>query len=110
LAPGIGRLGADILAARLIACERQEAARLALLLSVPALACACVLEGLGLGDAPNATPLADLLWAGGIAALAGFLAIAFLMRWLETGKFGIFIAYRLLVGAVLLYLLYFRGT
>jgi undecaprenyl-diphosphatase len=110
LAPGIGRLGAVIVAGRLFACERQEAARLALLLSVPALASACMLEGLGLADAPSATPLADLLWAGGIAALAGFLAIAFLIRWLETGKFGIFVAYRLLVGGALLYLLYFRGA
>ena len=110
LAPGIGRLGPIILAARLFACERQEAARLALLLSVPALACASILEGLGLADAPSATSITDLLWAGGIAAIAGFLSIAFLMRWLETGKYGIFVAYRLLVGGALLYLLYFRGA
>jgi hypothetical protein len=32
------------------------------------------------------------------------------MRWLERGKFGIFVAYRLLVGGALLYLLYFRGA
>jgi undecaprenyl-diphosphatase len=110
LAPGIGRLGAVILAARLFACERREAARIALLLSVPALACASILDGLGLADAPGATSIVDLLWAGGIAALAGFLSIAFLMRWLERGKFGIFVAYRLLVGGALLYLLYFRGA
>lgn len=110
LAPGIGRLGAVILAARLFACERREAARLALLLSVPALASACILEALGLAEAGGAVPASDLLWAAGIAALAGFLAIAFLMRWLETGKFGIFVAYRLLVGGALVYLLYFRGA
>ena len=110
LAPGIGRLGAVVLAARLFACERQEAARMALLLSIPALAGACVSEALGLGDAPGAAPATDLLWAGGIAGLAGFLAIAFLMRWLERGKFGIFAAYRLLVGGALVYLLYFRGA
>lgn len=110
LAPGIGRIGGVILAARLFACERQEAARMALLLSVPTLACASIFEGLGLADAPGATSVADLLWAGGIAALAGFLSIAFLMRWLETGKYGIFVAYRLLVGGALLYLLYFRGA
>ena len=110
LAPGIGRLGAVILAARLFVFERQEAARLALLLSVPALTCACVLEGIGLGEASGAVSPADLLWAGAIAGLTGFLAIAFLMRWLETGIFGIFVACRLLVGGALLYLLYFRGA
>jgi undecaprenyl-diphosphatase len=110
LAPGIGRLGAVILAARLFACERQEAARMALLLSVPALACASILEGLSLADAPSATSITDLLWAGGIAALAGYFSIAFLMRWLETGKYGIFVVYRLLVSGALLYLLYFRAA
>jgi len=110
LAPGIGRIGAVILAARLFACERQEAARMALLLSVPVLACASILEGLGLADAPSVTSTVDLLWAGGIAAVAGFLSVTFLMRWLETGKYGIFVAYRLLVGGALLYLLYFRAA
>ena len=94
----------------LLAFERQEAAGMALLLSVPALACASILEGLGLADAPSATSITDLLWAGGIAALAGYFSIAFLMRWLETGKYGIFVAYRLLVGGALLYLLYFRAA
>jgi undecaprenyl-diphosphatase len=109
-APGIGRVAAAILAARLFACERQEAARLAMLSSIPALAGACVAEWLGLGDAPGAVPLGDLFWAGGLAGLAGFLAIAFLMRWLKRGKFGIFAGYRLLVGGALVYLLYFRGV
>ena len=106
--PGIGRAGAVMLTARLFACERQDAARFALLLSIPALALASVEEALGLAASPGAQPALAILWSGVIAGLAAFLATAFLMRWLGQYRFGIFVLYRLLIGAGLLYLLDLR--
>lgn len=106
--PGIGRAGAVMLTARLFACERQDAARFALLLSIPALALASVEEALGLASSPGAQSALAILWSGVIAGLAAFLATAFLMRWLGQYRFGIFVLYRLLIGAGLLYLLYLR--
>jgi undecaprenyl-diphosphatase len=106
--PGIGRVGAVMLTARLFACERQDAARFALLLSIPALMLASVEEALGLAAAPGAQSALAIAWSGVIAGLAAFLATAFLMRWLGQYRFGIFVLYRLLIGAGLLYLLYVR--
>ena len=43
------------------------------------------------------------------SGIAGLIAIAFLMRWLQIAGFGIFALYRLIFGAVLLYFVYGRG-
>ena len=42
----------------------------------------------------------------GLSAIAGFLAIAFLMYWVRRGTFTPFVIYRVLFGGVLLYLVY----
>ena len=43
------------------------------------------------------------------AAIAGLAAIDFMMRWLQGSTFTIFVVYRLIFGALLLYLVYGRG-
>ena len=55
------------------------------------------------------TQLHDAALTAGLSALAGFAAIAFMMRWLRSANFTIFVVYRLLLGAALLYLIYVRG-
>ncbi len=53
--------------------------------------------------------LHDAALTAALSAFAGIAAIAFMMRWLRSGNFTIFVVYRLLLGAALLYLIYFRG-
>ena len=103
LVPGTSRAGAVITAARLLSCERREAARISLLLSIPAIlgaGGAAFLEGPRLAAAPQMALLAALCFA------AALPAIAFLMRWVARSGYGLFVAYRLLLAAVLFLWLY----
>jgi hypothetical protein len=63
-------------------------------------------EGRKVLETGSAEMLQDAAWACGLSAIAGFLAIAFLMSWLKSSTFLPFVIYRLLLGGFLLYLVY----
>jgi undecaprenyl-diphosphatase len=107
--PGTSRSGITMVAARLLGYERPEAARFSFLLSIPAIAAAGLLEGASLLKTGDAQQLHDAALTAALSALAGFAAIAFMMRWLQSSNFTIFVVYRLLLGGVLLYLIDWRG-
>jgi len=104
--PGVSRSGITMVAARLLGYERVEAARFSFLLSIPAISAAGIWEGRKVLETGSAEMLHDALWACGLSAIAGFLAIAFLMSWLKSSTFLPFVIYRLLLGGFLLYLVY----
>jgi undecaprenyl-diphosphatase len=102
LVPGVSRSGATISAGLLLNFERAAAARYSFLLSVPAV----VLSGLfelrhaGEGSLPiGATVIATLL-----AFVTGYASIAFLLRYLERHSIGVFVGYRVVLGALVIVL------
>jgi undecaprenyl-diphosphatase len=107
--PGTSRSGITMVAARLLGYERTEAARFSFLLSIPAILAAAALEGGRMLRGERLAQWQDMALTAGLSAIAGLLAIAFMMRWLRHAGFGIFIVYRLLFGAVLLYFVYFHA-
>lgn len=107
--PGTSRSGVTMVAARLLAYERAEAARFSFLLSIPAISAAGIWEGYGLFKEGDAEAIHAAVLAAGFSAFAGFVAIAVLMAWLRRATFKPFVIYRLLLGGVLLYLVYMRG-
>jgi undecaprenyl-diphosphatase len=110
LLPGISRSGITISAGLLRGLKRDAAARFAFLMGIP------IIAGAGLwktrtivnGDAGD-IDVAVLLTGVVAAALSGWLAIGFLLRYLRRHSTGIFIAYRLVAAAVLLALLLLDG-
>jgi undecaprenyl-diphosphatase len=107
--PGTSRSGITMVAGRLLGFERVEAARFSFLLSIPAIAAAGLWKGYGLLETADAATIDAALWTAALSAAAGFMAIAFLMRWFRHYGFMPFVAYRLGLGAVLLYLVYGLG-
>lgn len=107
--PGTSRSGVTMVAARLLGYERAEAARFSFLLSIPAISAAGIWEGYGLFREGDAEVIRSAVLAAGLAAVAGFVAIAVLMTWLRRATFTPFVLYRLALGATLLYLVYGRG-
>jgi undecaprenyl-diphosphatase len=102
LVPGTSRSGATITAALLVGLSRPAAAELSFLLSIPALGAAGVFElgpALSAFRGGSALPLAV---ATGVAALAGYAAIAWLLRYLRTHSFAGFALYRVVLGGALL--------
>jgi undecaprenyl-diphosphatase len=104
--PGTSRSGITMVAARLFGYDRAEAARFSFLLSIPAIAAGGVLKGYELYKTGTSEAMHDAMATAVLSAIAGILAIAFLMAWLRRSNFTPFVIYRLLLGAGLLYLVY----
>jgi undecaprenyl-diphosphatase len=106
LIPGTSRSGITMTAGRLLGYDRREAARFAMLLAIPAILGAGLFAARDLYDRGAVALGLDALLAAAMAALAAWLAIALLMRWLQHASFTPFVIYRLLLGGVLLALIY----
>ena len=102
LIPGTSRSGITITGARSLGYARHDAARLAMLMSIPTILAAGALEGLEvIGEADGA-----LLRDGAIAAALAFgsalAALAFMMRLLRSVSFTPYVVYRCVLGVGLL--------
>ncbi len=106
LIPGVSRSGATITAGLFLGFDRVTAARFSFLLSIPAVVLSGlfefkdVLDGSAQGAAGiGATAVATLL-----AFVSGYASIAFLLRFLTTHTTAVFVAYRVVLGVVVLVL------
>ncbi len=104
LVPGVSRSGATISAGLFLNLERAAAARFSFLLSVPAVVLSGLLELASLihGDQGDDTSFAGLAIATVLAFVAGYASIAFLLRFLVTHSTRVFVAYRVVLGTVVL--------
>jgi undecaprenyl-diphosphatase len=110
LIPGSSRSGVTLTGGLFMGFTREAAARLSFLLSIPATAAAGLYELRHVvHTAKQGEALAPLpLVVGTLASFAfGWLAIAGLLRFLQTRTTLVFIVYRVALGAGLLLLLYF---
>jgi undecaprenyl-diphosphatase len=103
LIPGVSRSAATVSAGLFRNLDRAAAARYSFLLSVPTV----VLSGLfeigkvgGSGEASAATSLIATL----VAFIVGYASIAWLLRYLATHTVGLFVAYRIPLGVLVLVL------
>lgn len=107
--PGTSRSGITMTAARLVGYERAEAARFSFLLAIPAIAAAGLWKGYQLVESGETEQIQAALLTAGLCVLTGLFAIAFMMQWLKRANFTPFVAYRLLLGGFILYLVYVEG-
>jgi len=111
LFPGISRSGITLSAGLFRGLTRESAARFAFLMGIPIIAGAGLWKMRSIVTGGSGDVHVDAMLAGVIAAaLSGWLAIGFLLRYLRTHSTGIFIAYRLIAAAVFLVLLLASGT
>lgn len=102
LFPGVSRSGITIAAGLLLGLTRESAARFSFLMAVPVIAGAGIwkartLVGASLGGAQ----VNELVVGVVTSAVFGFIAIAFLLRFLRTNPTTVFIAYRIVLAAVI---------
>ncbi|MCL6611951.1 MAG: undecaprenyl-diphosphatase UppP [Peptococcaceae bacterium] len=103
--PGVSRSGITMTAGRLLGLDRETSARFSFLLSTP------IIVGAGLLQVNRLTP-EDLTvpFVAGVlvSAAVGYLAIRFLLRFLVTNNFFIFVAYRFVLGSAVIALALIR--
>ena len=100
--PGVSRSGITITAARLMGINRPDSARFSMLLAIPTIIGAALLDGKDMIESSTAIPYAEVAQGILLSFLFGLLAIAFMMRWLKTANLKIFAAYRIVLGIFLL--------
>jgi undecaprenyl-diphosphatase len=103
LAPGVSRSGITISAGLFLGLTREAAARFAFLMATPIIAAAGLFEVRKLlaGDTPVDVQVGPLVAGMAAALLSGLFAIGFLLRYLRTRSLAVFIAYRLVLAAVI---------
>ena len=105
LVPGTSRSGVTITAAMALGFERTDAARFSFLLAVPVILLASAYELTVLLRADAAIPWGQLLAGAVISGVVAYLSIRFFMRFVNRVGLLPFAIYRLLLAAVILYVL-----
>jgi undecaprenyl-diphosphatase len=103
LIPGVSRSGATISAGLIRGFDRAAAARYSFLLSVPAVVLSGLFELREIGGGGEATVAATAI-ATLAAFVSGYLAIAWLLRYLAGHTLNIFVAYRIPLGVLVIVL------
>lgn len=97
LVPGSSRSGTTLTGGLFAGLDREAAARYSFLLSIPAIAASGLLE-LPTAIRAGTDDLGALIVATAIAALAGYAAVAWMLRYLRTKSTNVFVIYRVALG------------
>ena len=99
--PGVSRSGSTITAGRALRFTREDAAIFSFLMSMPIIAAAAVLK---MPQAIREQGLSAPMIVGILAsAVSGWLAISVLLRVVTRHSYGVFAAYRVILGAAVLF-------
>ncbi len=102
LIPGTSRSGATISGARALGYAREDAAKLAMLMSIPTIIASGLLLGMEvIGDADMALAK-DAAIAAALSFIAALFALTLMMRLLKSVSFTPYVIYRVILGIVLL--------
>ncbi len=100
LQPGVSRSGVTMSAARWLHFDRESAARLSFLMSIPIIAGAALYKAIKVATG-NGIPddfVEPMIWGTLASAVSGFIAIAGLLRLLNRGTFAPLVIYRVALG------------
>ncbi|WP_227271203.1 undecaprenyl-diphosphate phosphatase [Roseobacter weihaiensis] len=102
LIPGTSRSGITITAARRLGYEREGAAKLSMLMSIPTIFASGVVLSFDVVGTANWQIARDGLIAAAFAFASALLALALMMRLLRTVSFTPYVIYRVILGVILL--------
>ena len=105
--PGTSRSGIVITFARFFGYNRVDAAKFAMLLSIPAIILPGIVSVFELIESRNIQLQYDFLISFFISFIFSLLAIFILMKWIKNSSFSPFAFYRIIVGAMLLIWIYY---
>ena len=110
--PGTSRAGITMSAGLIRGFTREAAARLSFLLATPIIGGATLKKGYDVwqGGIPAGATAADYALGFAVSAIVGYAAITFLLRYLQTHSLKIFVAYRVLLGVIIVAVEFFRRS
>ncbi|MEA2479603.1 MAG: undecaprenyl-diphosphatase, partial [Thermoleophilaceae bacterium] len=104
LIPGVSRSGATISAGLFRGLDRESAARFSFLISLPAIVLAALFEMRGVVTGKDTVHASAglVVLSCAFAFVFGYASIAFLLRFVTRHSLGVFVGYRIVLGAVVL--------
>jgi len=108
LIPGSSRSGTTITGALFTGMSREAAARFSFLLSIPAIGASGLLEFKEALHLLSGVSMVNLAVSTAVSAVVGYASIAFLISYLRRHSTYAFIIYRLIVGAIVLGVAFYR--
>ncbi|MCK4592133.1 undecaprenyl-diphosphate phosphatase [Candidatus Parcubacteria bacterium] len=99
IVPGISRSGITITLALLLGMQRTSAAKFSFLLSTP------IILGAGIKEFPSLLESGlniNILLGVLVSAISGYLAIKYMLRYLENRGYNIFVGYRILLAIIII--------
>ena len=102
LVPGVSRSGIVITAALLLNYNRNDAIKIAFLLSIPAIFMASSYNLLQLSSMGSVSILSDHLLGMALSLIVSYLTIYFFIRTINRISFAPYIIYRMMLGTLLL--------
>ena len=106
LIPGTSRSGITITAGRSLGYDRESAARLAMLMSIPTIIASGVFSGAEVIATADAQAARDGAIAAGFAFLAALAALVLMFKLLRSVSFTPYVIYRVVLGIILLGIAY----
>lgn len=98
LIPGVSRSGATISMGRFLGFDREASTRFAFLLAIPAVVGAGLFELNEIPNGDNSYGWGPTIVATVVSFIVGYAAIAWLLKYVETGSYMPFVIYRILLG------------
>ncbi len=106
LIPGTSRSGITITGARFLGYNRHDAAKLAMLMSIPTIIASGVFLGTKVALDADMGLLRDCAIAAALAFVAALFALILMMRLLKSVSYTPYVLYRIALGGVLLFIAY----
>lgn len=106
LIPGSSRSGTTITGGLFVGLNREAAARFSFLLSIPAVLASGLLELLESLQYLNSAMVLNLIVSTIAAAITGYFAIDFLLKYLRKNTTFLFVYYRIILGLLIIILIY----
>lgn len=106
LIPGTSRSGITITASRMLGYRREDGARLAMLMSIPTIIASGTLLGIDVIGQADWELAGDAAIGAVLAFVSAYLALALMMRLLQSVSFTPYVIYRIVLGVILLLIAY----
>lgn len=106
LIPGTSRSGATISGARALGYAREDAAKLAMLMSIPTIIASGLLLGAEVASTADLQLAKDAFVGAMLAFISALLALTLMMRLLKSVSFTPYVIYRIILGIILLVVAY----
>ena len=107
LIPGTSRSGIAITAGLFMGFSRYEASKYSLLLSLPVILAAMILESLSLYSKEGFFLNSEMILGIILSFCSAFITIKLFMKWISTASLKIFVFYRIILGVIILIYAYY---